>query len=183
MIPVFVARYPSSQVELFLSDMTMDLLSNRLDLAIHVGWLKDSSNQARRIRSFEQVLVCAEEFARKLPELKQPADLNLVPLVANMALSEPNIWTFSNAANQHETIELTSVIAIDSVPAVLAAVKAGGGVSILPDFLIANDIACGRLRRLLPDWTQPTGGIHAVFSHTHYQPAIVRSFVDMLIEY
>ena len=72
---------------------------------------------------------------------------------------------------------------MDSAPAVLAAVKAGGGVSILPDFLIGSDVAHGRLRRLLPNWSLPTGGIHAVFPHAHYRPAIVRSFIDLLIEH
>ena len=183
MIPAFVSRYKSSRVELVLSDATLDLLSNRLDLAIHVGWLKDSSNQARRIRSFEQVLVCSEGFAANLPEINEPADLRSVSLVANMALRDSLNWTFSNSVGEHQTIELTAVIAMDSAPAVLAAVKAGGGVSILPDFLIASDVAHGRLRRLLPNWSLPTGGIHAVFPHAHYRPAIVRSFIDMLIEH
>ena len=183
MIPAFVARYKSSRVELVLSDATLDMLSNRLDVAIHVGWLKDSSNQARRIRSFEQVVVCSEGFAANLPEINEPADLQSVSLVANMALRDPHSWTFSNSASEHQTIELTSVIAMDSAPAVLAAVKAGGGVSILPDFLIASDVAQGRLRRLLPNWSLPTGGIHAVFPHAHYRPAIVRSFIDLLIEH
>ena len=161
----------------------MDLLSNRLDVAIHVGWLKDSSNQARRIRSFEQLLVCSEGFVAKLPEISEPADLRSVPLVANMALPDPFSWTFSNSVGEYQTIELTSVIAMDSAPAVLAAVTAGGGVSILPDFLIASDLTHGRLRRLLPDWSLLNGGIHAVFPNAHYRPQIVRSFIDMLIEH
>ena len=183
MIPAFVARYKSSRVELVLSDSTLDLLSNRLDVAIHVGWLKDSSNQARRIRSFEQVVVCSEGFAANLPEINEPADLRSVSLVANMALRDPLSWTFSNSLGEHQTIELSSAIAMDSASAVLAAVVAGGGISILPDFLIASDIAHGRLRRLLPHWSLLLGGIHAVFPHAHYRPAIVRSFIDMLIEH
>ena len=183
MVPSFVARHKSSRVELILSDATLDLLSNRLDLAIHVGWLKDSSNQARRIRSFEQALVCSEGFAANLPEINEPADLRSVPLVANMALRDPFTWTFSNSASESQTIELKAVIAMDSAPAVLSAVMAGGGVSILPDFLITSEIAHGRLRRLLPNWSLPTGGIHAVFPHAHYRPPIVRSFIDMLVEH
>ncbi|MDP8996982.1 MAG: LysR substrate-binding domain-containing protein [Pseudomonadota bacterium] len=183
MIPAFVARYKSTQVELVLSDARLDLLSNRLDVAIHVGWLKDSSNQARRIRSFEQLLVCSEGFAANLPEINEPAHLRSVPLVANMALREPLSWTFSNSVGEYQTIELTSVIAMDSAPAVLAAVMAGGGVSILPDYLVATDVTHGRLRRLLPNWSLSNGGIHAVFPNAHYRPQIVRSFIDMLIEH
>ncbi|MEO9168472.1 MAG: LysR substrate-binding domain-containing protein, partial [Aestuariivirga sp.] len=92
-------------------------------------------------------------------------------------------WTFSNSTSESQTIELKSVIAMNSAPAVLSAVMAGGGVSILPDFLITSEIAHGRLRRLLPNWSLPTGGIHAVFPHAHYRPPIVRSFIDMLIEH
>ena len=58
-ITAFVARYPACRVEQTLGDQTMDLSSGQVDLAIRVGWLADSSLQARRIGSFRQLLVGA----------------------------------------------------------------------------------------------------------------------------
>lgn len=72
---------------------------------------------------------------------------------------------------------------MDSARAVLAAVTAGGDISILLDFLIGSDVSHGRLRRLLPNLSLPTSDIHTVFPNAHYRPSIVRSFIDMLIEH
>ncbi|WP_442183357.1 LysR substrate-binding domain-containing protein, partial [Rhizobium leguminosarum] len=50
----FIRKYPTCRVELLLADTKMDLLANQIDLSIRVGWLDDSSHQARRIGSFRQ---------------------------------------------------------------------------------------------------------------------------------
>lgn len=68
----------------------------------------------------------------------------------------------------------------DKTPAAYACVLAGVGVSVFPDYMAAKDIEAGRLVRILPDWSLPAGGIHAVFPSARFRPARVRAFVDML---
>jgi DNA-binding transcriptional LysR family regulator len=63
-----------------------------------------------------------------------------------------------------------------------ATAVAGGGLVILPHFAVAEDVAAGRLVRLLPKWKLPDGGVHAVFPATRYRPQKVRVFIDALTE-
>jgi DNA-binding transcriptional LysR family regulator len=66
---------------------------------------------------------------------------------------------------------------------VKAAVMAGAGMMVMPDFAVADDVAAGRLIRLLPTWQLPGGGIHAVFPASRFMPQRARAFIDLLREH
>lgn len=80
-VAAFSTRYPACRVELTLGDETIDLASGGMDVAIRVGWLADSSLQARRIGIFRQFMVCGAEFAGRFRagEPKGLAGLPFVP--------------------------------------------------------------------------------------------------------
>lgn len=70
---------------------------------------------------------------------------------------------------------------IDATLAVREAVCRGAGLSVLPDYVVADDLAAGRLVLVLPQWRLPSGGIHAVFPAARFRPAKVRAFVNFLV--
>lgn len=177
----FTTRHPACRVELTLGDETVDLVSGRIDMAIRVGWLTDSSLQARKIGSFEQFLVAPLTFADRIASIREPEDLASVPFVANLALREPLLWWFSRGELDRRAVRMTASIAIDTTPGVLAAVRAGGGLSVLPDFLVADELASGRLIHALPEWHLPSGGIYTVYPAARFRPAKVSAFVEMLM--
>ena len=174
----FTRRYPACRAALSLSDKTIDLVSGQLDMAIRVGWLEDSSFVARRIGSFRQLLVCAPSFAGALSRVGKPEDLQALPFVANTALRKPLDWKFSRPKAEPRAVRGRSALAIDATPAVHAAVLAGAGLSVLPDYLVHADVAAGRLLHVLPGWTLPSGGIHAVFPAARLRPAKVSAFLE-----
>ncbi|MFC7519284.1 LysR substrate-binding domain-containing protein [Xanthomonas populi] len=73
-------------------------------------------------------------------------------------------------------------IFLDTTLAVREAVCQGAEISVLPDYVVANDLAAGGLLQVLPQWQLPSGGIHAVFPATRFRPAKVRAFVELLLE-
>ncbi|MGO8656323.1 LysR substrate-binding domain-containing protein, partial [Rhizobium ruizarguesonis] len=73
-------------------------------------------------------------------------------------------------------------IAINTTPAVMEAVRQGGGLSVLPDFLATADMANGRLIHALPDWHLPSGGVYTVYPAARFRPPKVSAFVDMLTD-
>ncbi len=182
LVTAFIARYPACKVELHLSDETLDLVAGQFDLAIRVGWLMDSSQQARRIGSFRQFLVGASAHAERAATMSEPEDLLALPFIANSALREPLQWSFSQGASKHQAVRFKAAIAINTTPAVHRAVLQGGGIAVLPDFLVADDERQGRLRRLVPNWSLPIGGIHTVYPAGRFRPRKVTAFVDMLTD-
>jgi DNA-binding transcriptional LysR family regulator len=179
-VTAFSARFPACRVELMLSDQRLDLASGKLDLAVRVGWLKDSNLHARRIGTFRQLLVGGRAFEREITTAVTPEDVATLPFVANTALADPLHWRFARRNSQERTIHARASISIDSTPAVLGAVLAGAGLSVLPDFLVAEHITSGRLTVALPEWRLPSGGIYAVYPPSRFRPPKVTAFVDML---
>jgi DNA-binding transcriptional LysR family regulator len=181
-VAAFAACYPACGVELMLADAKVDLLSQQLDLSIRVGWLEDSSVQARRIGAFQQLLVAASSVLRRYP-MADPSNLTQWPFIANTALKEPLQWQFSRGSRERRTVRTQATISVNATPAALAATLAGGGASILPDFLVAEDLQAGRLSRVFPEWSLPAGGIHAVYPAARFRPPKVTAFVEMLAEH
>lgn len=176
----FLRLYPNCRADLRFSDRVVDIFDGELDLSIRVGWLADSSLKARRLGSFDQVLVASPILKRHLKKIASPDDLAGLPFVANTALPEPSNWKFSERKGGAVTFQASPVLAIDTTQAVHAAILQGAGISVLPDFTVADDLAAGRLVQLLPNWRLPAGGIHAVFPSAKFRPPRVAKFVDLL---
>jgi DNA-binding transcriptional LysR family regulator len=177
----FSKQFPACRVDLLLADTKVDLVANQIDLSIRVGWLEDSNLQARRIGSFRQLLVAAPGVVKKRAAA-QPGDLASLPFVANGALREPLQWQFTRNDFERQTVRMKQTLTINTTPAVMAATLAGAGLSVLPDFLVMEDVKAGRLMHILPSWTLPAGGIHAVYPAARFRPPKVTAFVAMLME-
>jgi DNA-binding transcriptional LysR family regulator len=178
----FTRQYPACKVDAVLSDQTLDMMSANIELAIHVGWLAETSQQARKIGSFQQLLVASPSMASQVARLSRPKDISTLPFVANTALRDHLRWNFSLNEIERQVVNVQASIFLDATLAVREAVCQGAGLSVLPDYAVADDIASGRLIHVLPQWRLPSGGIHAVFPAARFRPAKVRAFVDLLTE-
>jgi len=174
-VTTFIRTHSLCDVELILSDRLVDVQS--VDLAVRVGWLRDSSHVMRRIGTFDQYLVCSRDFTSQVGRAVDPDDLAALPFVSNGSLPEGKVWRFSHATRGRRTVRMHARVTIDATPAVHGAVLAGAGLSVLPDYLIAADLATGRLVRVLPDWKLRSGGIHLLLPSARFRPAKVNRFI------
>jgi len=181
-IAEFTRRYPQCKVDAVFSDQPLDMTLGHMELAIRVGWLTELNVQARQTGTFRQVLVAASSWTRRVAELKAPQDIGALPFVANAVLREPTRWHFSHAKRGDQQVEVHSVISLDATLAVREAVRHGAGLSVLPDYAVQEDLEAGRLVQVLPAWSLPSGGIHAVFPSARFRSAKVRAFVDLLAQ-
>jgi DNA-binding transcriptional LysR family regulator len=177
-IAVFTHRFANCNVELMLSDRVVDVQT--VDVALRVGRLIDSSHHAVRIRKMEQFLVCAGDVASRLEGIHEPEELVAVPFILNASLREPSTWRFSHASHGRRTVRMHWRISVDATPAAHAAVLAGAGLSVLPDYVVASDLLAGRLVRVLPDWKLPSGGVYAVLPAARFRPAKVSRFLELM---
>lgn len=179
-IATFRERFPACTVDLVLDDRTLDPVGSDIELAIRVGWLADSALRARRIGTFGQILVAGPDHA--VAPNAAPADVATLPFIANGNLADPLGWTFRSKDGEAQTIRFDTALSISATIGVLQAARGGAGLAILPDFAVADDLASGRLIRLLPDWQLDHGGVHAVMPGTRFRPARVTAFLDILAE-
>ncbi len=179
-LATFQRRFPAYSAELVMRDDLIDQVGNDVELAIRVGWLTDSDLRARRIGTFRQIMVAGPAMADRFAASERPDQLPSMPFVANANLRDPLTWTFRDHGGRPEVVRLTSVLSVSATLGVLEAVRCGVGISVLPDFAVASDLASGRLVRMVPDWMLPDGGIYAVMPTTRFRPARVSSFLDVL---
>ena len=181
-ITEFTRRYPQCKVDAILSDQSLDVMSGQVELAIRVGWLTDAGVQSRQIGAFRQLLVAAPAWKGSVDALADPQGVAQLPFVANTALRDPTHWSFSRGERERQSVSVHAVMSMDATLAVREAVRCGAGLSVLPDYAVAEDLETGRLVHVLPQWGLPLGGIHAVFPTARFRPAKVRAFVDLLRE-
>ena len=177
----FSARYPDCRVDVSFSDQIQDINASQFDLSVRMGWLTESHLQGRKIGTFAQKLVAAPSLAGHLAALASPAELQSAPLIANAALKEPTRFLFSRG-EQQQAASFRAAMTFNATLAVHRAALAGGGIAVLPDYVVAGDIAQGRLFEVLPGWSLPQADIYIVYPTTSYRPAKVTAFVEMFTD-
>lgn len=176
-LAAFARPYPGLQLDVVATHEVLDLVAERIDLAIRMGWLQDSSLKASKLASFAQWVVASPGFAAS-STVSHPAELATQPAILLNLLASPATWTFAAAGIEACTVRLNGVAQTNSPPTLLALVQAGAGIGIAPDFMVQEAIRRGELIRLLPDWQLPEGGIYAVYPAGRHLPAKVRLFID-----
>jgi DNA-binding transcriptional LysR family regulator len=175
----FHRLHPSLQVDLVISDQINDLIAERFDMAIRIGWLRDSSLRATRLGGFRQLVMATPAYLAEHGTPRRPEDLARHDWIAMSALATPLRWTFTRASGSRRIVRMRQVMQANNAAAIRALVLAGAGVSVLPDYLVQADIEAGSLQVLLAQYRLPEGGIHAVYPDPQ-PPAKVRAFIDFM---
>jgi DNA-binding transcriptional LysR family regulator len=176
----FLREFPHVKVDLVATDQVVDLVAGRFDLAIRTGWLRESSLRATQLGSFEQIVAASPAYLKNAGVPKRPQDLAQHRWIALTLLRTPLTWSFSGRAGKTQSVRVSPTISTNSIASLRAFMREGLGISVLPDYMLVADIAAGRLTRVLPGWTLPQGGVHAVYPKVRYTSAKVRAFVDFL---
>ncbi|MEJ6391926.1 LysR family transcriptional regulator [Gymnodinialimonas sp. 2305UL16-5] len=178
----FSLLYPALKIDLTLSDTRFDPVEARFDIAFRVGWLEDSSNRARRLTWFSQVVVAAPSIVETFGMPQTLDDLTRLPFIENRALKTPSKLTFTDKLGRNRDMTFQPSVTGDTTQAVLSVVKAGGGIANMPDFIVIDALRNGDLVELLPEFALPSGTISAVFPPTAYRSAATRRFTEFFLE-
>jgi DNA-binding transcriptional LysR family regulator len=178
----FAALHPALHIDLRTSDRVVDLVGEGIDVAIRMGWLRESSLRAVKLGEFEQYLLAAPSYLKKRGTPQRPADLPAHDWLTLSLLPAPMTWKLS-ARGKTETVHMKSRIKVDSPGALRAMLGEGAGISALDQFSAQQEIASGRLVKVLEKWHLPTGGIYAVMPPGRHTVAKVRRFVEFYRDY
>jgi DNA-binding transcriptional LysR family regulator len=175
------ARYPALKIDLTCGDQIIDLIAEGIDVTVRLGKLADSSLMATRIDKLTRWLVASPDFIACHGMPQTPDDLPQLPYVALSMLAQPAQFTLSDSTgNQVDVRMLNTVFTTNTAYAGRAAALSGDGVLRATTFSVKDDVASGRLLRVLPQWTLPESDIHAVYPATSHVPQKVRVFIDAL---
>lgn len=174
----FRERWPRVRLDLAARDDRVDLISEGIDLAFRLGDLEDSRLTARRLGVYPRMVVAAPEFTARFGPLITPRDLAGVPCISLTASSSPGRWMLTDGGRRQE-VEIDAAVRTANGDVLADLARAGLGAILAPGFLVAADLAAGRLVRLLPDWAAPPLAVSAIWQGRTL-PRKARVYLDFI---
>ena len=175
----FLKAQPRIRVDLFITNLFVDLVAENIDVAIRFGELQDSSVVATRIGKSIRYVVAAPEYlkGRKLPV--EPADLEQHECVMLNARNNETDWELFSGRKKAR-IHVCGPISSRDFNSVSTFVYRGHGVGLLPSTYCDEAFASGALIRLLPKWASPQIPVFAAYSNRKFQPSRLSLFLQAL---
>lgn len=181
-LPLFTARYPEVRLSYHFNSSLNDLVAEKLDLVIRLGHLADSGFKGRKLADYGIALVASPDLL-KGQELAQAEDLCRLPWIGNSNLVGPPCWTFNHPRRGEVEVRVNPGHESNSATAIRALALAGLGLAVLPEWLVLDDLANGRLVRVLPPYSLAPQPVHVLFPNSAHLPRKSRVFIDFLAEH
>lgn len=184
LLPEFEQRYPDLHIDLVLSDAVLDLVNERIDIAIRLGTMADSSLIAQRLMQTRYYVCASPTYLAKHGAPEKPQDIAHHECLRFPLAGFRSRWHFKDAQGRVETIAVKGRTVISSAIALRDCAIAHMGISLLPHWLIQNDLATQRLVNYFPHHevtaTQFETAAWFVYPSKSYQPLKVKVFIDFL---
>lgn len=180
LVPVvngFLALHPGVSAEVTLHDRNLDLIESEQQVALRIGALADSSLLARRVGSVRRVTIASPDYLARRGQPKTPADLADHDTILTTVVATSPEWRFE-AGGRPRAVRLDPRLRVNSVEAALAAVVAGQGVGRALSYQVAEEVADGRLIRLLRDFEPAPLPVQLLTAGGRFMPPLVRAFLD-----
>ena len=185
LLPRFCEAHPELELDLILTESSMDLVAERVDLAVRLGNMGDSEMVAVPLLQIRYHVVASPAWVRAVnPPLARPQDLQAMPCVGFTYLGFSSSWRFTPAGGEAIDVPVHPRLMTTNALLVREMALAGLGPALLADWMIADDLASGALVDLFPDHVAGTaeapGAAWAVYPNRRHVPAKVRVFIDFL---
>ena len=162
LLPEFVAQYPEVSIDLHLSDAMVDMIGDGFDAAIRITVLPDSSLIARRLCTMPRYLVGSPRYFKTHDRPRHPLHLAEHVCITYGHAAAPESWRFTQENGKSATVRPSGPLRVNNGDAMMPALIAGTGLGVLPEFIVREALADGRLERLLPEWSMALGSVYWV---------------------
>ncbi|MFK0088305.1 LysR family transcriptional regulator [Pseudomonas sp. NPDC090755] len=179
-VAAYVKRYPGVKVDLQMLDRTVNLVDERIDLAIRTSNDLDPNLIARRLTVCRSVICASPAYLREHPAPQQVQDLMQHNCLTHTYFGR-SLWHFQVAGEQ-VSVPVQGNISANEAMTLQRAALAGAGIAMLPTYQAAATLRSGELVRLLPQAQPRELDLNAVYTSRKHMPATLRSMLDFLAE-
>lgn len=177
----FGRAYPEVRVDLVLDDRVLDLVEGGFDLAIRIGTLTDSTLVASPVGRNRNVLVAHADYLARAGIPQQPEELATHAALVYSLSPTGATWTLERG-RRSKVVKVGGPLKANSSLVLRDAALQGLGIARMPWFVVGEDLAQGRLQRVLAGWSLPEQGIHALTTARGQQPRKTTAFIGFLRE-
>ncbi|MEM6992077.1 MAG: LysR family transcriptional regulator [Myxococcota bacterium] len=174
----FAKQHARVSLEVIATDRFVDLVRERVDVAIRAGELADASLVARKLARSRHSFVASPSYLEERGRPETVADLHDHDGIALGRLESTASWHLDDG----KTVPIRGRIRVTSMALAIDAAVAGLGIAMIPDTFAAGDLEAGRLERVLPELHAKTP-VSIVYPSRDNLSTIVRAFVDHVVEH
>ncbi len=172
----FMTDYPKLSLDFVVSQGNLNLVEERIDIAIRVGELENSELRSRQVGTAEAIVVASAAYLRARGTPTNPEELRGHALIASARAGRPRSWTFRRGL-ERVTIDPQGPIQSDDVELTRCAVKSGLGIAHAASWLFKDELASGEVHRLLADYQCLQAPISIVWSGDRILPRRAAVFI------
>lgn len=179
-ITEYVRRYPQVKVDLQMLDRTVNLVDERIDLAIRTSNDIDPNLIARRLSVCHSVICASPAYLCEHPTPQVVQDLSQHNCLTHSYFGH-SLWHFE-VNGDSVSVPIHGNISANEALTLQQATLAGAGIAMLPTYLAHRPLRSGELVRLLPQARPKSLNLNAVYTSRKHMPATLRSMLDFLAE-
>lgn len=172
------------KVEAVFTDANVNLIADRIDLAVRLAPQVTGDLIVTKLRNTRYMVVASPDYLIKAPQLAHPRDLSAHRVILFPFQPFRSRWLFRDESGTLLEQPVDGDLILSPAGALRDAAVAGLGPALLADWLVASDIAEGRLVRCLHAWnvTATTFDTAAwlVYPSRSYLPGKTRAMIDFL---
>jgi DNA-binding transcriptional LysR family regulator len=177
----YLLAWPDVQAEVSFSDRLSDLVEEGFDLAIRIGQAPPDSRLVSRVVATYQAVLCASpSYLAERGEPLKVDDLAGHDCLLFSSRNRKQSWRLPGDDGAWSKAPGRSRLRLDSGEAIRDAAASGLGIAQLPDFLVAQDLAAGRLQQVLPALAMGEVKIVSIYPTRRLLEPRVRHFIDLL---
>lgn len=181
MLTNFLISFPGIDIDAVATDQMLDLARERIDVAFRIGGAEDGPFIARRLYEDRNIFVAAPSYLATAPAIAIPADLSRHPLIGFAAFGKVQSFQIESEHESRIEVEMRCRVTTTSGLAIKHWAIAGAGIARMPVYVANDDIAAGRLVRVLPRHDAQHPVIHAVYLPERFRPANARRLIDFAL--
>ena len=184
LLPKFRTAYPDLEIDLLLTDSVVDIFTERIDIAIRLGTLPDSTLIARQLIPTRYFVCASPDYLKNKETIIRPQDIMQHDCLLFPLAGFRSRWIFKDKQNALDKVPVSGSITISSAIALKQCAIAGLGLALLADWAISEELKTGRLINVLSDYrvtaTDFNTSAWLVYPSRAYLPLKVRVFSDFL---
>jgi DNA-binding transcriptional LysR family regulator len=185
LLPKFTARYPGVTLDIVLTEALLDLVGERIDVAIRLGALADSSLVSSRLFHTTYKACASPDYFSRHGRIERPEDLAGHECLLFPFWGLTPRWRFRNARGETTEVSVSGRVVVSSGIALEQCALAGMGIVILPEWLVSGSLRHGSLQAVLGEYqATATGSFDAggwlVYPSREKLPRKVSAFSDFL---
>jgi len=178
----FLKTYPDVDVQLMLDDHPVNLVANRIDVAVRVGELPDSSLIAARVGLIRNLVCASPGYIKEHGSPKTPQEIVDHDCInfTFAALMASDVWTF-RAGKSEMSLSTHSRFVVNTAEAAIDAAIAGVGITRVLSYQVKRAIQTGALTSVLTKFEPAPMPINVVYASQSLLPLKLRAFLDFAV--